>query len=163
METRVQPVEASVIYQNNEVRIFVVDDDPMYRKAIEHYLRKNSNYLVFSFKTGEECFKDIHSLEPNIIVLDYRLNDSNPEAMNGLEVLKELKKVCPKTTILMLSSQESFEVATNSFKFGAYGYIVKNESAFTRLQHLIIKILDNNKAQPKPKKNDNYYSDYTPL
>jgi two-component system OmpR family response regulator len=129
--------------KNQEVKIFIVDDDPMYRQAIEYRLKQNRDYSIYSFKTGEECFRHFELLDPDIVVLDYCLNDLDPNAKNGLEVLRKLKEIKPELSILMLSGKENFDVATSSIKHGAFDYIVKNESAFIRLQNLINKIRNN--------------------
>ena len=60
--------------------------------------------------------------------------------MNGLQVLKKLKDKFPNVPVIFLSSQEKTEIAANTMKYGAYDYIVKNESAFHRLEILLNNI-----------------------
>ena len=69
--------------------------------------------------------------------------------MNGLMVLKKLKEQFPNVPIIFLSSQEKTEIAANTMKYGAYDYIVKNESTFHRLEI----ILNNIRGQASLKKN----------
>jgi len=147
LQTKLNDSQKLNANQKAEVKIFVIDDDPMYTQVLDHQLRKNDNYKVYSFKVGEECFKHIHLLSPDIVILDYRLNETNPKAMNGLEILKRIKRINPEIQVLMLSGHESFEVATSSIKNGAFDYIVKNETTFVRLQNLIDKILNNSRLQ----------------
>ena len=141
---------------SRDLKIFVIEDDIIYRTAIEKYLRKNIHHKIYSFKTGEECFKHIRMLDPDIVILDYRLNDQNALAKNGLEVLKRLKIMRPELPVLMMSGQESFEIATSAIRFGAFDYIVKNESAFIRLQNLILKILHIAELKEWEKKQNSY-------
>ncbi|MBI2271153.1 MAG: response regulator [Bacteroidetes bacterium] len=154
METQTLTVKTSVPSKKKEVKIFVVDDDPMYRQALEHRFRNYPGYRVYSFKTGEECFKHIHVIDPDIIILDYSLNKSTPNAMNGVEILKRLKNIKPQIPVLMLSGQENITIATNCIKYGAFDYIIKSESAFVRLQHLITRILDKIKLQQEMKEQE---------
>lgn len=147
METETLTKKELTPSQNKDVKIFIVDDDAMYRQVLEHQLKKYPEYKISSFKSGEDCFKYVRTINPDIVILDYRLNDSNHKAMNGLEILKRLKRINPQISVLMLSGQESFEVAANSVKYGAFDYVVKNESAFVRIQHLINKIIDEVKLQ----------------
>lgn len=157
METKNLPV-TSATSKKKEVKIFIVDDDPIYNHALEHKLRKCPENKVYSFKTGEECFRAMSSLEPDIVILDYRLNDSNPRAMNGLEILKRMKVSKPEISVLMLSGQENFEVVSNSIRYGAFDYVPKNEGAFVKLEHLIDKILDQNRLQKISRVQKNYFS-----
>jgi DNA-binding NtrC family response regulator len=121
--------------KKNEVRIAIVEDDPMYRHAIEYYLGKIPGNRLFSFDSGEECFKYYHLLDPEIMVLDYRLNELFESGnMDGLDILREVKSVKPETEIIFLSGQENFDVATAAIKGGAAEYIVKDMNALGKLQ-----------------------------
>lgn len=137
METYAKPIQTSIASQKKEVVIFIVDDDPMYRKALEHRLGKNSAYTIYSYGTGEDCVKSINTLTPNIVILDYRLNDSNPDDMNGVQVLKRIKDMRPSVEVIMLSSQDSIDVAMDTLKNGAVDYITKGDTAFIKIQHII--------------------------
>jgi FixJ family two-component response regulator len=116
------------------VRIAIVEDDPMFRHAVEYFLKKNPGNRVFSFSSGEECLEHYHSLDPEILILDYRLNESfETERMNGLDILRKIKALKPETEIIFLSGQDSFEVATTAIKDGASEYIVKDDKALNRM------------------------------
>lgn len=118
----------------DSVRIAIVEDDPMFRHAIEYFLKKNPENRVFSFSSGEECFAHYHSLDPEIFILDYKLNEAfGKDRMNGLDVLRKVKSVKPETEIIFLSGQESFEVATAAIKDGASEYIVKDDKALPKM------------------------------
>ncbi|CAN5810632.1 hypothetical protein BH11BAC7_BH11BAC7_31410 [soil metagenome] len=127
--------------KTSAVRIAVVEDDPMFRHAIEYFLKKNPGNRVFSFASGEECFEHYHSLEPDILILDYKLNENfETERMNGLDILRKIKSFKPETEILFLSGQDSFEVATTAIKDGAAEYIVKDDKALPKMLHEVNKI-----------------------
>ncbi len=116
------------------VRIAVVEDDPMFRHAVEYFLKKNPLNRVFSFASGEDCFEHYHSLDPDILILDYKLNESfETERMNGLDILRKIKSFKPETEIIFLSGQDSFEVATTAIKDGASEYIVKDDKALPKM------------------------------
>lgn len=74
--------------------------------------------------------------KPDIIFLDYYLNPSDPN-QTGLKILDKIKKVDSKINVVMLSSQDSIEVAVNCLKHEAFDYIVKSEAAFMRAQKAI--------------------------
>jgi len=86
----------------------------------------------------EECLQHING-KPDIIVLDYLLNnDEHPEAMDGMKLLKEVKKIDEREIlVIMLSGQDKLQVALDAIKNGAYEYIAKSESAFVRIRNVI--------------------------
>jgi two-component system OmpR family response regulator len=137
------------MYANQNLKITIVDDDPAMTEMLSDFFSsKFPGSVVTPFSTGESALSGIFS-EPDAIILDYHLDSANPVAMNGLQVLKKLKDQFPNVPVIFLSSQEKTEIAANTMKFGAYDYIVKNESAFHRLEIL----LNNIQGQATLKKN----------
>lgn len=122
--------------------VYLVDDDPFYLSTIEQTIRTNTNFevLVKSFTTGEACLNEIATAPPDIVVLDYYLNSQGPDAMNGVQLLRKIKAMNNKIQAIMLSGQESIEVAVNSIKNGAYDYVVKSENAFVRMNNALRNI-----------------------
>ncbi len=124
------------------VRIAVVEDDPMFRHAVEYFLKKNPLNRVFSFASGEDCLEHYHSLDPDILILDYKLNESfEAERMNGLDILRKIKLFKPETEIIFLSGQDSFEVATTAIKDGASEYIVKDDKALPKMLNEVNRMI----------------------
>ncbi len=129
------------MYTNRPLRITIIDDDMQMREMLkDFFLGKYVNSDVVTFATGEEAFKTMNT-QPSLIILDYHLDSTDSTAMNGLQVLKRLKDRYPDIPVIFLSGQEKAEVASNTMKYGAYDYIVKNESAFHRLEILVNNIL----------------------
>ncbi len=130
--------------------IFIVDDDPMQAMMLQDYLSKYSTFDVKIFHSGEECLKNL-SLDPQIIFLDYNFDKIGKDAMNGTEILKEIKATKPETEVVMFSGQDKIEVAVNAMKYGAFDYIVKSESAFHRSENVIFNIIKRMKLQGEAK------------
>ncbi len=121
----------------NKMKIFLVDDDKLFVSALKYKLSKDNAYLeIKTFPTGEECVQNLHQ-NPSLIILDYRLNGNYPEAIDGIEVLKKIKRRAPDTAVIMLSSQDNIEVAINSLKGGAFDYLTKSENSFIKLKKII--------------------------
>jgi DNA-binding NtrC family response regulator len=76
----------------------------------------------------ESGMKMIKACEPDIVFLDYYLNSVVKDAMDGLDVLVEIKKILPETDVVMLSGQDKIQVAVEVMKYGAFDYIVKGET-----------------------------------
>ncbi len=124
------------------ISVFLVDDDKMFLSSLAHSLSKKlkSKIKINSFSTGELALKKM-SDNPNIIILDYYLNSENKEAMDGLQVLKKIKLEENEAFVIMLSAQDKLEVVADSFKNGAFEYVVKNESFFVRIENLVRNII----------------------
>jgi DNA-binding NtrC family response regulator len=60
--------------------------------------------------------------------------------MTGVEVLRKVKEVSPKTEFIFLTANESMEVAINTIKYGAYDYIIKDEVALKKVISKVQKI-----------------------
>jgi two-component system OmpR family response regulator len=120
--------------------LFIVDDDPMQLEMLKDHLAKFKNFKIKTFETGEECLMALTE-KPDIIILDYNLNSVSKAAINGLDVLKLIKKDSPTTEVIILSGQEKIEVAVNTMKYGAFDYVVKNESSFFRSENAIVNLL----------------------
>lgn len=121
----------------NQMKVFVVDDDPVFRKALTSYLISRVPDLQISeFPNGEEF---LHHLDekPDAVILDYYLNTEFPESWNGFEVLKKINEHDPGMAVIMLSSQEDVETTADLIHEGALEYVVKNEKALPRILEII--------------------------
>lgn len=126
--------------------IFIVDDDQMQSSMLQDYLSKYSTFNIHIFSSGEECLKNI-SLDPQIVFLDYNFDKVGKNAMNGIDILKEIKALKPAAEVVMISGQDRIDVAVNTMKYGAFDYIVKSESAFHRSENAIFNIIKRLKLQ----------------
>lgn len=132
--------------------IFIVDDDQTQCMMLQDYLSKYSTFEIKIFNSGEDCLQSMKNLVPQIIFLDYYFDKAGKEAMNGVEVLKEIKNVYPDVEVVMFSGQDKIEVAVNTIKYGAFDYIVKSESAFHRSENIIFNIIKRFKLMAEAKK-----------
>ena len=121
---------------NDNIDIFLVEDDPQYASILKYDLQSGTDYNVTTFTSGEALLKKVAST-PDVIILDYFLEGK----LNGMEIIKRLKKFNNAIPVIMLSGQEKLQLAVNMVKHGAYDYVIKNESAFIRVKHLIERII----------------------
>lgn len=125
-----------------KLNVLVIDDDlamcEMVRDTIE---KKFPGSSVTTFNTGEDALAALAG-EPDIAVLDYQLDSVKPDAMNGLQILSKLKARFPNVPVIFLTGQDRIEVASNTIKYGAYDYIVKNETAFHKLELALTKLAE---------------------
>ena len=122
------------------ISVFLVDDDKMFLSSLKNTLNSEfkNNIEVSTYTSGEDCLQHING-KPDILVLDYILNnDERPGAMDGIKVLKEVKKMDDRdVVVIMLSGQDKLQIALDSIKNGAYEYVAKSESAFVRIRNII--------------------------
>lgn len=114
---------------NKTYLIYVVEDNKILNRVTTEYLKKNGYTNVKSFHSGEECLESLKNGEiPDVVVEDYDMN-----GINGIEVLKIVKKKLQKTQFIFLTSNDDVEIAVNTIKYGAFDYIVKDKMAMEKL------------------------------
>ncbi len=128
------------------IKLFLVDDDAVFLKSLEIDFLQQADIIIEPFATGELCVKNL-SHNPDVIILDYHLDGIDKNAMNGIETLDKIKAVNPDTPVIMLSSQDKIDVAINCMHHKAFDYVVKSETAFMRLQKIIITIFQHKKME----------------
>jgi two-component system, OmpR family, response regulator len=134
------------MYNDDKIKIFLVDDDAVYLKLLEIELSQQAIFDIRTFATGEDCLSNL-TLNPEIIILDYHLDGIEQNAMNGIETLDKIKSFNPDIPVVMLSSQDKIEVAVNCMHHKAFDYLVKSETVFLRLQKIIPAILNYKKME----------------
>lgn len=132
--------------------IFLVDDEPIQNEMLKDFISERFKYQIKTYESGDTAIADLH-LNPEIMVLDYHLNAHLPDAQNGVEVLKRVKELHPSLQVIMLSGQDKLEVAVDSMKYGAYDYVIKGETAFSRMANILNNI---NELQGLKHANNNY-------
>lgn len=118
----------------NNLKIFVVEDDPMYAKVLQYHLTQNPDYEVFVFNDGKSCLDKLYK-KPDIITLDFSLPD-----LSGFEVLSKIQEFNSEIPVVVISGQEDVNTAVNLLKEGAYDYITKDENTKDRIWNTIKNI-----------------------
>jgi len=118
-------------------KIFIVDDEPLLSEMLSDYLlEQNPGFNIKSFPTGESCLKNLYA-NPDAVILDYYLNSREKNALNGIDILKEIKKKQKALPVIMLSSQERYSIAAHTIAYGAVHYVIKGKDAFNEIYELI--------------------------
>lgn len=111
-------------------KILVVDDEIDFLRVISMRLEAN-NYEVIAVQTGEEALEKIKSEKPAAVLLDILM-----PGIDGLEVLKRIRKIDEKLPVYIItafSTEERFKVAN---KFGASGFIVKTDDLAKEVENI---------------------------
>ena len=99
--------------------VLAIDDEQLVRWSIEKLLSKEG-YEVVSVGTGAEGLLKIKEGMPDIILLDMKLPD-----IEGMEILRTIKKDNSELPVIMITAYGSIDSAVNAIKAGAFDYIVK--------------------------------------
>ena len=117
------------------INILMVDDHAIVREGLRRILDDTSGINVSAeASTGQEALELIYKQEFDLVLLDI----SMPK-QNGIQTLKEIKKINNSLPVLMLSMHAEEQYAMRSIKAGASGYLTK-DSASDKLVTAIKKI-----------------------
>ncbi len=118
--------------------ILIVDDEADIRALIKGIL-EDEGYSVRETGTAREAMAIIEEQVPALIIQDIWLQDSH---MDGLEILKEVKKQHPSLPFVMISGHGTIETAVSAIKDGAYDFIEKPFKS-DRLLMMVSRALEN--------------------
>jgi len=99
--------------------IHIIDDEPIIHEVLGDLL-SSEGYEVENSSSGEEALDKHSSQSFELILLDLLL-----PGIDGIEVLKKLKKIDPNAVIIIITAFASVESAISAMKIGAYDYIQK--------------------------------------
>lgn len=103
-------------------RALVVEDYEPFRRFLCSTQRELADLqAIWEESDGIEAVKKAQELEPDLIVLDMNL-----PRLSGFEVAQKIRVISPRSKILMLTSEWSFEFVEEAFRSGASGYLVKS-------------------------------------
>jgi DNA-binding NtrC family response regulator len=100
-------------------RLLVVDDEEMIRHIFEDYF-SGLGYEVMTAKSGKDALGVFLPGRFDCVLCDLMM----PE-MDGMEFLRELRKLDTKTAFFLMTGYPSIESAIEAVKLGAYDYITK--------------------------------------
>lgn len=101
--------------------ILVVDDEKDIRELIGDILRDEGHDVRLAWN-GESTLKELNHSPPDLIILDIWLKDSH---MDGIEILKTVKRDNPSIPVVIISGHGNIEIAVAAVKQGAYDFIEK--------------------------------------
>ncbi len=99
--------------------IHIIDDEPIIHEVLNELLTSEGYTTEHSYG-GEEALKKFAHQEYGLILLDLLM-----PGMDGIEVLRQLKKIDPHTIIIIITAYASVESAISAMKTGAFDYIQK--------------------------------------
>lgn len=106
------------------IKVIIADDHLIIRRGIKEILDETDHIKVIDeAKDGSELINKLLTGRYDVVLLDI-----NMPGNNGLEILKDIKKMNPHQIVLMLSIYPEEEYAVRALKSGASGYLKKDSN-----------------------------------
>ncbi len=102
-----------------KAKILVVDDEPSQRKMLQANLSLEG-YQVFEAADGSDAIARVSEEFFDLILMDNRMSN-----MDGIEALKEIKKISPGIPVIIITAYASVETAVEALQSGAHDYLTK--------------------------------------
>jgi DNA-binding NarL/FixJ family response regulator len=106
------------------LRIFLADDHEVVRLGLRTLLETGSDWkVVGEASNGRDAVAMVRDLAPDVVVMDL----SMPQ-LNGLEATRQILKEAPRTSVMILSVNESEEIVHEVLAAGARGFMLKSDA-----------------------------------
>lgn len=108
-----------------KIRVIVIDDHDILREGLKQILGETEAIeVVAEGESGAQAVQLAGKHKADVMLLDISLPDKN-----GVEVLKQIKKINEKIAVLMLSMYREDQYAVRALKAGAAGYLSKQKAS----------------------------------
>ena len=125
------------------MKILVVDDEPLVRQYIVQCVRDaGENEIIAAVNSGAKVLQEMKENPADVIFADITM-----PKMDGIALLKELKKQYPSTAVIMLTCHEDFEYARAAMQSGAKDYILKTEVSADKIREALDKLQNSHQQQ----------------
>jgi len=105
-----------------KIKVAIVEDNDSIRQTLAEILSSSEGFSAGPLcSSGEEALRTLTTSPPDVALMDINL-----PRMSGIECLRTLKRVLPKTQFIMLTVEDDSERVFESLRAGATGYLVKN-------------------------------------
>jgi NarL family two-component system response regulator LiaR len=102
--------------------ILLADDHPVVRQGLKTFLDLQPDMqVVGEAATGAEAVAQAEELRPDLVLLDLVMPD-----LGGIEAAGRIRKACPETKVIVLTSYAEDENVIPALKAGASGYLLKD-------------------------------------
>ncbi|KAF0122847.1 MAG: response regulator with CheY-like receiver AAA-type ATPase and DNA-binding domain [bacterium] len=114
------------------IRLLLVDDEEDFRTTLASRLKKR-DIDVTDVGSGNEAIELIRERSFDVAVLDIKM-----PGMDGIETLRQFKKIAPLIEVILLTGHGSVEAGIEGMRLGAYDYLMKPYN----VKDLLLKVED---------------------
>src|SRR5512139_2405959 len=101
-------------------RVLVVDDEVDFLETLVNRLRRRK-LEAEGASSGEEALELMKGKSFDVVVLDIKM----PGGLDGIETLREIRRIGPLTEVILLTGHASLETSIEGMKLGAFDYLLK--------------------------------------
>jgi DNA-binding NarL/FixJ family response regulator len=103
------------------ISVSIVEDNEKLRGTLARVLNRADGFSCASqYPSAEDALKDLPNVKPDVVLMDINL-----PGINGVECVRQLKKIMPQVLIMMLTVYEDTENIFDALAAGASGYLLK--------------------------------------
>ncbi|GED31539.1 response regulator [Brevibacillus centrosporus] len=103
------------------ITVMIVEDDEVAAKIYEQFTLKLEGFqIIATASTGKQALDMLHVVTPDMLLLDIFLPD-----MNGIDLLREVRKHFRGIDVIMITAANDVETVREAIRGGAYSYIIK--------------------------------------
>jgi len=104
-------------------RVVLADDHHLLRQGVKALLESNGLTVVGEAGDGREAIRIVQQTQPDFAVLDVMM-----PLLNGLDVVREIRRVSPHTKCLLLTMHTDDSFVMESLRVGVKGYLLKTQT-----------------------------------
>ena len=118
---------------NETVRVLVVDDHALFAEALMLTLGIDERIeVVGSASSGVEGVSLAQSLRPDVVLMDVHM-----PSMDGIEATRHVRRVSPRSRVVIVTAARSPELAAHAKAAGAERYLTKDTSALKLIDAIV--------------------------
>jgi DNA-binding NarL/FixJ family response regulator len=111
------------VSEDDPIRIVIVEDNKVFREALELLLGLRSDLLVVAtVADGEEAVTACKQYKPQVVLMDYRL-----PGLDGVEATRALKDACPEVAVVALTASANRDEMKALRDAGAVACLTKDQ------------------------------------
>ena len=111
------------------IGIVLADDHPIFRQGLKSLLEREGFAVVGVGADGLEAIRLAEKLHPDVAILDFSM-----PRLNGLDAAKEIRRVSPRSKIIVLTVHREEQYVVEAMTAGVKGYVLKSEAATAMVQ-----------------------------
>lgn len=128
----------------NKPKVLVVDDDKEYLKSLQNALGRD--FSIATASSAKEA-KNLLSSGFDLLLLDIRLDENDPQNKEGIELLEEIKGEYPHLPVIMITAHGDIDIAVEAMKLGAADFIQKARVNIQEIRKCIKNVLERSKLE----------------
>lgn len=111
-----------IMMEGDRIKLIIVDDSQLTVVGLKTMFKDSEEVDVIGVaENGQLAISMVKELKPDLVLMDIGM-----PVMDGIQATRELKKLCPETKVIMLTSHDSESDVIDSMSAGAYSYCMKD-------------------------------------